>query len=93
MYLALETACIEQWEKSRMVDMSVCEQYKIYIAGSGGYLDILINVLALFHAEIYEKFLTAGFDISTASCDLMVSTDKHHFHKMHLFFLVWIVKL
>ena len=61
--------------------MCVCEKYEVDVSGSNGYLDVLEDVLALFHTEINEEFLSAGFDICAASGDLVGRTYKHHFHR------------
>ena len=79
-YLAAESARKEQGKQSRVVDVGVGEEHKIYIGGSYGYLDVFEDVLALFHSEIDKEFLAASLDICAAARDLVGSAYEHHFH-------------
>ena len=80
-YLSREAACIQQRQQSRVVDVSVGEQHKVNAGGWAGDFLVLKVVYALLHAEIDKEFLSAGFDIGTASCDLVGSAEEYKFHK------------
>ena len=76
-----ESARIEQGEQSRVVDVGVREEHEVDIGGSYGNLDVLEDVLALFHSEIDKEFPAASLDICAAARDLVGSADECHFHR------------
>ena len=84
-YLTLKSACIQKRQESRVVDMSVCQKHEIYLRRCNGYLNILKDVLALLHTKVNEKPFSARLNVCTASCNLVGSADKSHFHKVSSF--------
>ena len=80
-YLSGESACIQQRQHTGVVDVGMGEQNEVDMTGRHRDLDVLEHVLALLHTEINEELFSAGFDICTASGDLVGSTDECHFHK------------
>lgn len=44
-----------------MVNVGMCEKYKVYVGGRHGKLAIFINIRALLHAAVNQKLFAAGF--------------------------------
>ena len=72
----------QQRKLSGMIDMGMCEKYKVYGRGRHGKLAVFINIWALLHAAVYQDFFAAGFKQGAGASNLVCCTEKRQFHKI-----------
>ena len=65
-----------------MVNVGMCEKYKVYVGGRHGKLAIFINIRALLHAAVNQKLFAAGFKQGAGARNLVCRTEKCQFHKI-----------
>ena len=65
-----------------MIDVGMCEKYKVNGGGRHGKFTVFINIRALLHAAVYQNLFSAGFEQSARTRNLVRRTEKRQFHKI-----------
>ena len=79
--LSAESSLVQKWKLSGMIDMCMCQKHHINITGSNRNLLIFKLIRSLFHSAVNQNIFPTGFQIRTASCDLMCCPQKCNPHK------------
>ena len=64
-YVPAKAVFNQQRKLSGMIDMCMCEKYKVNGGGRHGKLTVFINIRPLLHAAVYENLFAAGFKQGT----------------------------
>ena len=72
---------IQNRKFSGVIDMCMCQQYKIKFRSRHRNRYILKIIRSLLHSTIYQKLFTGGFQKITAPCNFMCRTHKCYLHK------------
>ena len=76
-HLPSEAFGIQQWQHARMVHMGMGQKYVIKIHFIHRQGNIFKYVYPLFHTVIHQNIPAIHMQEMAASCNLMVSTNKH----------------
>ena len=76
-----EPLCIQNRKFSGVIDMCMCQQYKIKFRSRHRNRYILKIIRSLLHSKIHQKLFTGGFQKITASCNFMCRTHERYLHK------------